>query len=497
MARKRKRKNNANLNPEMAEKNNRAIAIVRVSTSEQAHEDRFSIPHQKSHIADDCMKRNLDLIHVFEFVQSGAKVLSGPSKERDKVIRFIKEHEISYVIVHELDRLARSMLDVLLFVDYLDKKGVKFISVHDNFDSSTMQGMMQMQMLAVFAEYFRKQLAAKVIGGMIERARKGLPLGKRPIGYRIGPNGYEIIPEEAQLVKQIFDMYINQNIGLRGIADELNKLGIKSRNSNLWSHATVRDILENEVFIGNFVWGDIRLENRHPAIVSRTTFEKAQARRLKKFQLGGRTQNSNFLLSGLLRCAMCNQATMVGRTARKGKYTYKYYRCNNYASKGASACESHEYRADDLERLVLEDVEDLLKQGPAAFTTKATVPSDLDNLHEELKMYELELHKLDKALDRAAAAYESDEYDIDFFKTRKASINSQKAELTKRIAEIKSRLAGKIAPEEISRRTRDKMQAAASLLKESDVAKAKSFLQELINHIEVRRKDDVLIFYRI
>lgn len=496
MGKSRKKKNTLNSQLESAEKN-RALAIVRVSTSEQAHEDRFSIPHQKSHISEECAKRNLDLIHVFEFVQSGAKVLSGSSREREKVIRFIKEQGINYVVVHELDRLARSMLDVLLFVDFLDENYVKFISIHDNFDTSTMQGMLQMQILASFAEYFRKQLAAKVIGGMIERAQKGLPLGKRPIGYRIGPNGYEIIPEEAQVVKKIFDLYVNGNMGLRSIADELNKLGIKSRNNNLWSHTTIRDILENETYIGNFIWGEIRVENRHPAIIYRETFEKVQARRLKKIQLGGRAQNSAFLLSGLLKCANCNEATMVGRTAKKGKYTYKYYRCNNYASKGITACESHEYRADDLEKLVLHDIEELLKQGPAVLATRTTVPSDLVNLQEELKIYEQELQNLDKALDRAASAYESGAYDIDFFTDRKTSITSQKEELKKRIAEISSRLAGNIPPEEIGRRTREKMQAAAQLLKESDTARAKAFLQELIDNIEVKKMDDITIFYRI
>jgi len=496
MGRSRKKKNTANLHSESVEKN-RAIAIVRVSTSEQAQEDRYSIPHQKSHISEECVKRNLDLVYIFEFVQTGAKILSGPSREREKVILFIKEHEINYVIVHELDRLARSMLDVLLFVDFLNKNKVKFISVHDPIDTSTPQGIMQMQILAVFAEYFRKQLASKVIGGMIERAQKGLPLGKRPMGYSIGPNGYEIIPEEAQMVKKIFDMYVNENIGLRGIANELNKPGIKSRNNNLWSHATIRDILENETYTGTFIWDNIRVENRHPAIIEKPTFEKAQARRLKKLQLGGRAQNSTFLMSGLLKCAVCNEATMVGRTSRKGKYIYKYYRCNNYASKGTSVCRSHEYRADDLERLVLQDIEELLKQDPTMLLTKTTVPSDLVNLEEELKIYEQELQNLDKALDRAASAYESGAYDIDYFINRKTSITSQKDELKKRIAEISNRLAGNIPPEEIGRRTREKMQAAAQLLKESDVIKAKAFLQELIDHIEVRKANDITIFYRI
>jgi len=74
--------------------NSRAIAIVRVSTAEQAQEERFSIPHQKSHILEECRHRNLDLVHFFEFVQSGAKVLSDSSNERGEIINFLQDHNI-------------------------------------------------------------------------------------------------------------------------------------------------------------------------------------------------------------------------------------------------------------------------------------------------------------------------------------------------------------------------------------------------------------------
>ncbi len=480
---------------------NRAIAIVRVSTSEQAQADRYSIPHQKSHISEECKRRNLDLVHIFEFVQTGAKVLSGPSKEREKVTRLIIEQEINYVIVHELDRLARSMLDVLLFVDFLNQNKVKFISIHDSFDTSTEQGILQMQILASFAEYFRKQLATKVIGGMKERAKKGRPMGKTPFGYQIGPDGFEIVSAEASIVRKIFDLYVNKNIGLRGIANELNKLGLQTRKNNSWSHTTIRGILENEIYIGTFIWGYIQIENNHPAIIDKAIFEKAQARRFRKLELGGRAQNSTFLLSGLLKCARCNEATMVGRTARKGKYTYRYYRCSNYATKGTSICKSHEYRADELERLVLEDIKKLYKlhkDEPASILKikKAVVLADKNNLHEELKMYEQELQNLDRALIRAAAAYEAGAYEINFFTERKTSISNQKDELKRKVEQLRSRLAGNIPPDEIMRRIKEKMQDVQNLLKETDTIKAKTYLQEFIDHIEVRDKNDFKIYYR-
>ncbi|WP_375167419.1 recombinase family protein [Desulfofundulus thermocisternus] len=72
------------------------------------------------------------------------RVLSNTSKERQQILKFIRDHGISVVIVHELDRLARSMPDTLLFVNKLDKLGVTFISIHDGFDTSTPQGQLHL-----------------------------------------------------------------------------------------------------------------------------------------------------------------------------------------------------------------------------------------------------------------------------------------------------------------------------------------------------------------
>ncbi|MDK2888534.1 MAG: site-specific recombinase [Thermoanaerobacter sp.] len=483
---------------------NRAIGIVRVSTAEQANEERYSIPHQKAHIAEECRRRGFELIYIFEFVQSGAKVLSRSTGEQEKILKFIEDNNISYVIVHELDRLARSMTDTLLFTDELAKRNVALVSVHDPVDTSTPQGIMQMQILAVFAEYFRKQLAGKVMGSMIERAREGKPLGKTPYGYTIGPQGFEVVPPEAEVVKKIFRLYVEQNLGMRGIAVELNRLGLRTRKGNQWSHSTVRDILENEVYTGRFVWDkdglNISIENNHTPIIDREIWEKAQIRRNTKNKLGGRAQNQNFLLSGLLKCGHCtdpegNHVSMAGRTNRKGKYCYKYYRCNNYASKGT--CQGHEYRADRLEKLVLEDIELLIRNGPGMIVDRNIILEDGESIKQNLELYERRLAALDTALEKAAAAYEAGAYDLDFFRERKLKITAEQAELKKLIAETRARLNGCIPPEEIQRRVQAKMKAAVRLLQETDISRAKMYLQEIIDHILVKSEEDLTIFYRV
>lgn len=474
---------------------NLALGIVRVSTAEQAQEERYSIPHQRIHIAEECRARKLDLVHIFEFVQSGAKVLSSSGKERQEVLKFIQDYGISVVIVHELDRLARSMLDTLLFVDQLDKLGVSFVSVHDGFDTTTAQGQLQMSILSAFSEYFRKQLASKVLGGMVERAKQGKHLGRRPLGYKLTPNGYEKDEEEAKVVKLIYSMYLDQNFGLRAIADQLNRMDFKSLRGNLWSHVSVREIIENEVYTGTFVWAEIRVENNHPAIIDREVWEKTQVRRKRKAELGGRAQNDFYLLSGLLRCGVCNEATLVGRKARKGKYTYRYYTCNNYASRGTGSCSLGYIRADLLEENVLLDIEEILKDG--TLVNREIIPSDVDVLKENLAMKGRELERLNTMLIRAAEAYEAGQYDIGFFSQRRETILAQQAGVEQDIINLHNQLSCQLSSEVMEERIKACAKAAASILIEQDPIKRKAHLQGLISHIEVRSKDNITIYYRI
>ncbi len=471
----------------------KAIAITRVSTMEQAKEERYSIPHQKSHISEECRHKNIDLVHIFEFVQSGAKVMKGTGKEREQVLKFIREHNIEVVIVHELDRLARSMLDTLLFVDELDRINVVFISVHDGFDTSTPQGKLQMQILSAFSEYFRKQLASKVMGGLTERAKNGLPMGRRPYGRDITPAGFVVNEEEAKVIRLIAQLYLDENLGHRSIADKLNNMDCRTQTNSLWSHQAVKDILANENNTSTFVWNGSRVEGALQPILDRETYERIQTRRNKKANIGGRSQNNDYLLSGLLRCVHCN-GSITGHTSRKGKYTYKYYICVNYITKGVSVCPGEWIRADRLEKGILADIE-LLSEG--TLINGQLIPSDIEDLHQEAILKRKELDNIGSMRERAAIAYENKAYDLDFYNKRKSTLADQEASLLKDLELIRTELEHRLSSEELEKRLIQKREEIKQILKEDGIQKAKVRLQGLIDHIEVRTAEDFTVFYRV
>ncbi len=490
----------------------KALAIIRVSSKEQAKDERHSLPHQRQHIAEECHKRNHDLVKIFEFVMSGATVMKTSGNEQKELINYIENNNIQVVVVHELDRLARSMTDTLLFVDELHNRQVTFISVHDGFDTSTSQGQLQMQILAAFAEYFRKQLAEKVLGGMTDRAQSARPMGRRPYGYSIDSGNFKILEEEADLVLEIFETYANRNKGLRLIAEELNERGLRTALGNKWSHVSVRDVLDNEIYKGTFIWKDIRMEDAVPPIVSKELFDTVYRRREQKKQLGGRSQNATFLLSGLLRCGKCG-SSIVGacRTHKYKAKRYKYYnyRCNTMISSGKSACNSKEYRARTIEEIVLKDLASLLETIPNEIVDSYRIePLEKDNMGKEIIGIKRDLTKARNMLERAAEAFESGEYDLDFFSKRKKSINEQIKMLKEEKEKIEKRIKEGLTREEIEERVRTRLKSYPNfeqllnifIESEPDQEKVLEFkkdLQQVIKKIIVHSENELEVFYQL
>lgn len=493
----------------MAVPADRTLGIVRVSTIEQSQEDRYSIPHQRAHIAEECANRRLELVHVFEFVQSGAKVMSEDG-ERRRVMQFIRENGVSVVMVHELDRLARSMLDTLLVVDELNRLGVTLISIHDGFDTSTPQGQLQMHILAAFAEYFRKQLASKVLGGMIERARKGLPMhGNRPIGYRLvaGPNAklaaYEVDEEEAKTVRLMYDLYLGRNghapLGYRAISEHLNRAGLFTRRGKPWQSSKVRDTLANEVYTGTFVWRDVRIPNALPPIIDQSTYDQVRAQALRRADVGGRAAAGEFLLSGLLRCGRCG-GSMVGVTTHK-KYkdkplTYRYYKCNNYGTRGSSYCSSRYYRCEDIESEIFKDIAAVIRSSKST-VKREFLPLDRARLEEDLQLRRQELEKTAGMIDRAAVAYEAGQYDLDFFSRRRDALKAEQGTLQQEIRRLEGALRTRPNPEAALRQVAERLADAEQLLRQADPKRVKPILLAVIDRITVEDAAKIQITYRV
>lgn len=330
----------------------RVLGLCRVSTAEQAHDTHYSLAHQRQEISNFCNRRGWEIVEIIEYVKSGGK----NQRELQDILRLVALKQIHVVVVNELDRLARDMISTMLFLEDLQKAGCRFVSVADDLDLTSPDGELKMMILAMFAHYFRRQLARKVQGGIKERFLSGKRHGsQRPYGYRPEGDTWAIVPEEAQLVRSVYDWYL-RDWGFRRISVEMNRLRVPSTQNHIgkWEGIKIRRMLQNPVYCGHMarkrwqteVFPDgNRLQhlshdivpNTHPAIIDPTVWQHVQDRLAVKSALRPRSQLATAPLSGLLRCGKCGSSMQMMRSR---------YVCRGYRQRGTCDLDTAITRSD-------------------------------------------------------------------------------------------------------------------------------------------------------
>ena len=212
-------------------------------------------------------------------------------------------------------------------------------------------------------------VSERVRSAMRRKAVRGEVLGRPPYGYQVGPRRrLELVPEEAVVVRYIFRLYLQEIMGIRKIAGQLNSEDIMTRRGGRWSMVTVRDILRNRVYLGTYTRFGVKVPDSHPPLVSPEDFRRVQERLQSRVVTERRRTVVPFLLSGLVYCARCGNR-LIG-VSRRQKWTtksgeehnaaYRYYQCESRTNQ--SACGYNTQRAAELETRL----RDLLREdGPA------------------------------------------------------------------------------------------------------------------------------------
>ena len=219
---------------------NNVVAYVRVSSASQM--DNTSIEMQKDKIELYCKLHNINLIKVFEDESK-----SGKSTDRESyknMMNFIKDksNNINGIVAYKSDRLHRSLYNLLGMIKELQELDISFVSITEQFDTSTAQGMLFLQMLGSFSEFERTLINERTKSGRVQKGKKNLFCGGRvPLGYKLIENDKLIINEyEASIIKDIFK--------LRSKGSSLNEIGKKYNMSK----QRISYILKNKIYIGKY-----------------------------------------------------------------------------------------------------------------------------------------------------------------------------------------------------------------------------------------------------
>lgn len=365
----------------------KVYSYLRVSTSMQV--EGFSVDAQRNAIKKHAYSKDMLVIHEYaDLGISGKNIESrGSFKEMLNDIAS-KKDDVKYVLVYKLSRFGRNAADVLSSLQFMQDYGVNLICVEDGIDSSKDSGKLIISVLSAVAEIERENIRVQTMAGRRQKALEGgWNGGFAPYGYRLENGKLYIEEDEAEIIRTIFDMYVNEDFGPIGIAKRLNALGVEKKlrhNGKLKtiSGVFVKRVIDNPIYKGYIAFGRRKTEKiegqrnqyhvikeidednitiskgEHEAIVTEDIWDKAHQKRIS---MGGKKekleQDHYYILSGLIKCPGCGKP-MYGIPSRKkrkdGSISVSYaYACRQRSNATGYDCPLHkQFNCRDIDNQV-------------------------------------------------------------------------------------------------------------------------------------------------
>lgn len=392
------------------------VIYARVSSKEQEKEG-FSIPAQLK------LLRNYAQDHGFTVIKEYVDVETAKKAGRlgfGKMLEYLRGHPATCktVLVEKTDRLYRNLkdwvtLDELDLEIHLVKEGA-LISNGSRSSEKFMHGIK-----VLMAKNYIDNLSEETRKGMVQKAEEGILPTHAPLGYRnvMGPNGKRVIevhPDEAPLIRKVFEWYASGNYSLHDVNRMAREAGLAYRKSGNPLHlSNIDHILRNPIYYGDFFWAKKLYRGTHEPIITRELWEAVQTVRKGRHKALKRGGKERWAFQGLLTCGHCGCAL----TAEKRKGKYVYYHCTGHRGKCPEKYVREETLAaqfgDYLKNLQLDD--DVVAWLKDALT--ASHDDEMRFHNESIEALQSQYTRLQARIDRmyedkldgiiAAAAYES------------------------------------------------------------------------------------------
>lgn len=477
---------------------NKVALYVRVSTTSQL-EEGYSIEEQKAKLESYCDIKDW---HVYKVYTDGG--FSGSTTERPALEQLIKDAQsklFDTVLVYKLDRLSRSQKDTLYLIeDIFLKNNIEFVSLLENFDTSTPFGRAVIGLLSVFAQLEREQIKERMQLGKLGRAKAGKSMmwAKTSYGYNYDKEtGSMTVNEyEALAVKEIFSSCL-AGMSITKLRDKIND---EYPKQPAWSYRTIRGILANPVYCGLNQYKGQTFQGTHKPIISLVDFEQTQRELAKRQQKAKELSNprpfqAKYMLSGLAQCGYCHAPLKVilGQKRKDGS-RFKRYECyqrHPRTTKGVTVyndnkkCDSGYYDMELLEHYVLTRIAQLQNDPDKIqelFSDDTSPEIDKQAIQKQIDSLTLKLSKLNDL-------YLDDRITLDELRSKSADFIKQRATLEEEIKKaVTDKQAGK-------REKIEKLLDASSVL-DMSYDNQKVIVRELIDKVQVT-SDKIVIRWKI
>jgi site-specific DNA recombinase len=348
---------------------------------------------------------------------------TGGNMERpalQRLLAAVESRSIDCVVVYKVDRLSRSLMDFARIVEVFDQNGVSFVSVTQQFNTTTSIGRLTLNILLSFAQFEREIISERTRDKMSAARRKGKWIGGHPVlGYDIDPKGgrLHVNPEEAEQVRTIFGLYLERG-SLLPVLQETNRRDMltkrwttgdgKVRGGQRMAKATLHGILTNAIYTGMVDHKGTLYPGQHDRIIDQDTWDRVhETLRGNRGDHGASVKNKfGALLRGLLFCMPCGTPMVHSYTMRKSK-RYRYYVCYNAQQQGWKNCETKSVTAQAIEAAVLESIRRIGQDPELADAVATEALEQVARRHQEID-YETDgirrhLRQLNQNIAREAA----------------------------------------------------------------------------------------------
>jgi DNA invertase Pin-like site-specific DNA recombinase len=301
--------------------------------------------------------------------------ISGGTLERPALQRLLADIEaghIDVVVVYKIDRLSRALMDFAKLVEVFDRHSVTFVSVTQQFNTTTSMGRLTLNILLSFAQFEREVTGERIRDKIAASRKKGMWMGGHPpLGYDVVERKLVVNREEATLVRHIFERFLHVGSATL-LMNELNAAGHTTKSwttrngifrpGRPFDKGVLYKLLNNRVYLGEAVHKGKPYPGEHQAIIDAPIWDKVHSILSENARRRGNHVRAATpaLLKGLIRCASCDRA-MTPSHARKNGRRYRYYVCQSAIKNGHASCPVRSLPAGEIEEAVLVQVRALLR----------------------------------------------------------------------------------------------------------------------------------------
>jgi len=522
--------------------NHSQVAIyARVSSEQQV--EAGTIESQVAALRERIEKDGYNLADELTFIDKGysGATLIRPALEQLRDVAAIQG--IDRLYVHSPDRLARRYAYQVLLVDEFQRLGVEITFLNREL-GQTAEDELLLQVQGMIAEYERAKILERSRRGKRHAARVGevAVLSGAPYGFHYvskqdggGQARYEIIPEEAHVVRQIFNWVGLERATIGEVCRRLQQAGERTRTGKVtWDRTTVWGMLKNPAYRGMAAFGKTRvgpmrsrlrpqrgrpLQPRRPvstvdvpadewisipvpALVDEALFEAVQDQlQENRRRARQRKRGARYLLQGLLECAQCGYAyygKAISNKAAKGKQRdYAYYRCigtDAYRFGGERVCDNLQVRTDRLDQMVWEEVCDLLQDGERLrqeYQRRLHTPRRED---DDLATTRAQMAKVRKGMGRLIDSYSEGWIEKGEFEPRITRLRQRLMELETQAEQIADQITLQEELHQVVRRLEDFAAKIKDGLAEADWLTRRDLIRTLVKRVEIGHEEVKVVF---